>query len=70
LQPENEKEVSSDEALSTMTDKKLKAEEPIDDQLQKQLRKLLFGFHKSAKNYYTSDDMYSRYRKMINYQED
>ena len=70
LQPENEKEVSSDDALSTMTDKKLKPEEPMDDQLQKQLRKLLFTFHKSAKNFYVSDDMYSRYRKMINYQEE
>jgi len=70
LQPDNEKEVSSDDALSTMTDKKLKPDEPMDDQLQKQLRKLLFDFHKSAKNFYTSDDLYSRYRKMVNYQEE
>ena len=70
LQPENEKEVSSDDALTTMTDKKLKPDEPIDDQLQKQLRKLLFGFHKSAKNFYTADDLYSRYKKLIKYQEE
>jgi len=70
LQPDNEKEVSSDDALSTMTDKKLKPDEPMDDQLQKQLRKLLFNFHKSAKNFYTSDDFYSRYRKLVNYQEE
>ncbi len=69
LQPENEKELSSDDALSTMTDKKLKPDEPMDDQLQKQLRKLLVTFHKSAKNFYINDDYYSRYRKMMNYQD-
>ena len=70
LQPENEKEVSSDDALSTMTDKKLRLDESMDDQLQKQLRKLLFDFHKSAKNFYSGDDVYSRYRKLLKYQEE
>ena len=69
LQPENGTAVSSNDKLSTMTDKKLKADEPMDEQLQKQLKKLLFSFHKSSKNFYSSDDYYSKFRKMMNYQD-
>ncbi len=52
LQPEDENKVSSDDKLVSMTDVKIKADEPLDDQLRKQLKKLLFGFHKSGKNFY------------------
>ena len=69
LQPENVTAVSSNDRLSTMTDKKLKADEPMDEQLQKQLKKLLFSFHKSSKNFYSADDYYSKFRKMMNYQD-
>ncbi|HOZ79424.1 MAG TPA: TraB/GumN family protein [Ferruginibacter sp.] len=52
LQPENENEVSSDNKLCSMTDKKLKEEKPAIEQFQEQLKKLLFNFHPSARNFY------------------
>ncbi len=69
LQPENEKEVSSDDKLTTMTDKKLKKDEPQDEQLQKLLKKVLFTFHKSGQYFYGSDDYYEKFRKSMNYQD-
>jgi hypothetical protein len=60
LQPDNEKEVSSNDQLVTMTDKKLKADEPQEQQLQAQLKKLLFNLHKSGKYFFSSDDNYTR----------
>jgi len=62
LQPLNEKELSSDDALAVMTDKKLKDTEPIDEQLNMQLKKILFSFHKSAKNFFTGDDSYISFK--------
>ncbi|HMD01080.1 MAG TPA: hypothetical protein VKH37_13045, partial [Ferruginibacter sp.] len=70
LQPEKESEVSSNDRLADMTDKKIKIDEPLEDQLQKLLKKTLFGFHKSGRNFYGSDDYYGRYRKLLNYQDD
>ena len=35
-----------------MTDVRLKDTESVSDQLNDQLKKLLFSFHKSAKNFY------------------
>lgn len=52
LQPENENEVNGDNKLSTMTDKKLKEEKPADEQYQEQLKKILYNFHPSARNFY------------------
>ena len=69
LQPENEKEVSSDDKLTIMTDKKLKASEPQDDQLNEQLKKILFNFHKSGKYFYSSDNYYDRYRTVGDYED-
>ncbi len=69
LQPENEKEVGSDDKLATMTDKKLKADEPQDEQLQKQLKKLLFTFHKSGKYFYGADDYYGKFKRTGDYED-
>lgn len=69
LQPEDENEVWSDDKLSTMTDRKIKSDEPVDDQYQKLLRRMLVTMHRSGKNFYTKDDYYSRFRKMVNYQD-
>jgi len=64
LQPENEKEISSDDKLVLMTDKKIKEDEPLHEQLQLQLKKLLFNFHKSGRNFYNSND-YARVMRTI-----
>lgn len=69
LQPENEKEVSSDDKLVTMTEKKIKNDEPVSDQLQKQLKRLIFNFHKSAKNFYGYDDYSGRIKRVTDYEE-
>jgi uncharacterized protein YbaP (TraB family) len=56
LQPENEKNAGSDDKLVSMTEKKIKPDEPLDVQLQKQLKKILFSFHNSGKNFYGYND--------------
>ena len=59
LQPENETEVSSDDKLCSMTDKKLKDDKPVDEQFQEQLKRLLFNFHPSGRNFYESSSRYN-----------
>ncbi|MBL0355864.1 MAG: TraB/GumN family protein [Chitinophagaceae bacterium] len=61
LQPENEKEVSSDDKLTRMTEKKLKDDKPEQEQFQEQLKKLLFNFHPSAKNFFDTERYNVRY---------
>ena len=52
LQPENEKEISTKDELTVLTDVNLKENEPLAEQLNKQLKKILFGLHKSGKYFY------------------
>jgi uncharacterized protein YbaP (TraB family) len=63
LQPKDPKKVSSDSKLIDITDKTLKEDEPVNTQLQEQLKKLLFGFHKSAKNFFDSDNYYNIFKE-------
>ena len=56
LQPEKTDEVSTNDDLTKMTDKKLKADVSLNDQLQQQLQKLLFAEHKSATRFYGEND--------------
>lgn len=63
LQPLNEKETSSNDDLVMMTDKKLKKDEPETEQLQAQLKRLLFSAHKSGKNFYGNGN-YDYFSKM------
>ena len=67
LQPINENELSDDENLSLLTDKKLKAYEPQVEQLNQQLKKVLFGFHKSAKKFFINDDLYNSFKTADDY---
>jgi hypothetical protein len=62
LQPENINEVSSNSKLVKLTDKKIKDDEPLDDQLDKQLKRLLFSLGKSSKNFYMAENL-GRFRK-------
>lgn len=52
LQAEDESVIFTDNKLTSMTDKKIKKDEPLDDQLWEQLKKILFSFHPSAENFY------------------
>ncbi|UAY51717.1 TraB/GumN family protein [Ferruginibacter albus] len=67
LQPEKEDSVSTDGRLTSMTDKKYKEDDPRDEQLQKQLKKLLFGAHPSARNFFYGDDTDYLYKRMSEY---
>jgi len=68
LQPEDEKSIYTDDKLTSMTDKKIKKDEPLDEQLQNQLKKILFSFHASARNFYGNSN-YSGYRAIDTYQD-
>ena len=61
LQPANSNEVSSNAQLVKLTDKRLRDDEPLNDQLETQLKKLLFSLSKSGRNFYAGDN--SRYRR-------
>ncbi|MCW3094195.1 MAG: lipoprotein [Ferruginibacter sp.] len=58
LQPEKIAEVSSDNKFAVMTDKKLKPEIPFEEQYNEQLKRVLFTFHKSARNFFESESNY------------
>ncbi len=52
IQPLKPGEISSDDQLTSMTDKKIKADKPVDEQFGEQLKKLLFSKHKSAELFF------------------
>lgn len=58
LQPVAEKEVSRNIRLVNMTDKKLKEDEPLVEQYDKQLKKMVFELYKSGVNFYNNNDNY------------
>ena len=62
LQPENSNEPGSDTKLVKLTDRKLREDEPLNDQLDKQLKRLLFSLSKSGRNFYQGDN-YNRFRR-------
>ena len=68
LQPDEEKNIFTDDKLTSMTDKKIKKDEPLDDQLMNQLKKILFSFHESARNFYGYSN-YSGYRAVDTYED-
>jgi hypothetical protein len=67
LQAEDAKIIFTDDKLTSMTDKKIKKDEPLEDQLQNQLKKRLFSFHPSARNFYGYNS-YSDYREIDRYE--
>lgn len=62
LQPADVKEVSSNDDLVKMTEKKLKNDEPVFEQYDKKLKQLLFSLRKSAAYFFNDRD----YRSMFN----
>ena len=69
LQPENLKLTASNNKLSFMTDKRLRADKPQNAQFQDQLKKILFSFHKSAKSFYEPDGNSYHFKKGSDYGE-
>ena len=68
LQPDDERNIFTDDKLTSMTDKKIIKDKPMDEQLQHQLKKVLFSFHPSARNFYGNND-YSGYRTVSTYED-
>ena len=68
LQPADVKDIYTDEKLTSMTDKKIKADEPLDEQYQNQLKRKLFSFHKSAKNFYGNSNA-GNFRPIASYED-
>ena len=69
LQPGDEKNIFTDDQLTSMTDKKIRADEPLDDQLQTQLKKRLFSFYKSGRDFYGNNNSATGYRPIANYDD-
>lgn len=61
LQPLDSTEVSGDNQLANMTDKKLKTDKPVNGQLQEQLKKTIFSLRNSSLHFYESQRYYFRY---------
>jgi hypothetical protein len=62
LQPKNINEVSGDKKFAKFVDRKIRYDEPLDDQLNLQLKKLLITSRKSGRNFYEEEGA-NRYRK-------
>jgi hypothetical protein len=69
LQPLDEKSISTDDKITVMTEKKIKPEEPLDEQLQSQLKKRLFTFYKSGRNFYGNTNNGSIVRAISSYED-
>jgi hypothetical protein len=48
---------------------RLKENEPLDEQIHKQLRKILFGFHKSGKKYFSDDNGYTKFKSISDFED-
>ena len=62
LQPVNEDELSSNDDLSVLTDKKISAQLSLEDQLNLELKKIVFSFYKSAKNFFNKENDFNNFK--------
>ena len=68
LQPFAENEVSSNDLLAALTDKKLMPNEPVDDQLEKQLKKRVFPLYSSGKNFFGEENNFLYNKNLGDYE--
>ena len=61
LQPEKPGEISTDSTFVKLTDKRIKEDSSLDEQLQQQLKRLIYANRKSSKSFYEPEG-YSRFR--------
>jgi uncharacterized protein YbaP (TraB family) len=62
MQPLKETELSSNDDLVALTDKKLVLNQPVDEQLDKELKKIIFSYYNSSKNFFNSGNEYSSFK--------
>ena len=60
LQPEDSSQVETDNEYVKLTNKRIRADEPVIDQFNAQLKRLIFSKHKSASSFYLDNDYYVR----------
>ena len=58
----------SGKGFTYVMEEKIIKDKPLDEQLQHQLKKVLFSFHPSARNFYGNND-YSGYRTVSTYED-
>ncbi len=59
MQPVDSNDIGTDNSLVSLTGVKLKDTEPVDEQLNEQLKKIFFAQHKSGKNFFEEREDYS-----------
>jgi hypothetical protein len=52
IQPLDAKEISSKVELVKLTDRRLRPNQPVNEQFEQQLKRLLFAQHKSARQFF------------------
>ncbi len=61
LQPLNEREISVDDDLVRFTDKNIKLYEPLQPQLELQLKKVIYDYYPSARYFFAQENGYNNY---------
>lgn len=61
LQPVNENEIAVDDDLVRYTDKNIKLYEPLQPQLELQLKKVIYDYYPSARYFFVQDNGYNNY---------
>jgi hypothetical protein len=69
LQPEKEDSINNDNRYSVMTDKKIKTDKPLDEQLKNQLKRLIFMTHASSQLFFETDSNMYRFKKIAEYDD-
>ncbi len=69
MQPLVEKELSSNDDLATLTDKKLALNLPLEEQLDRELKKIIFSFYNSSKNFFNTGNEYNNYKYLSEYEK-
>ena len=68
LQPVNKNELSSNNELALLTDKKINSHDPLEEQLNTEFKKIVFSFYNSAKNFYNSANEFSDFKYLSDFE--
>ncbi len=69
LQPEMESALSTKDEITTMTDVKITEDESLEDQLNRQLKKMLFGLYRGGKYFFNEYRGFNSFRAVAEYED-
>ncbi len=69
LQPLNEKEINGKDELATLTEKKLQSDQPMDEQLIKELQKVTYKTYNSGVEFFELDYNYNLFNQYSGYND-